>query len=175
MACLSCMFSAKSLLPQLVEQEPFECTAGSKGIDILCRSVEGPKASRQYCGPHGRQLLAELYKKFCGKAAICSKHMSITGSEICLERKKFPSICTRRYRSCIRSTVCFGTGSLCAIRLQNQRWDGKHSVTGFQPNTLWIYNVRLPRHFSKSANIRRDVMRTHITGAHMLLRGFQPK
>ena len=40
---------------------------------------------------------------------------------------------------------------------------------------LWIYNVRLPRHFSKSANIRRDVMRTHTTGAHRLLRGFQPK
>ena len=50
-----------------------------------------------------------------------------------------PYVGTRRYRSCIRSTVCFGTGSLCAIRLQNQRWDGKHSVTGFQPNTFYGY------------------------------------
>ena len=50
----------KTMLPQLVEHEPFECTAGSKGIDLLWRELEGPQASSQECGPHGRQPVAEL-------------------------------------------------------------------------------------------------------------------
>ena len=162
-------------------------TAGSKGIDRLCRSVEGPTASSQYCGPHGRQLLAEVYKQFCGKPAICSKLMSTTGSEVCLERKNLPSIYTRRYRSCIGSTVCVRDGQpMCdTFAKSTMAWNAwrdrlpakyilwhadivealmaKHAdrCSAMRWRTL-PYTVRLPRHFSKSANIRRYLMRTHI-------------